>query len=79
MYCPILVFCGSLSVTFDYFVLYLTITYCPGYLAAEINAEGIRVPIEYEIPPAPNSTATESDLEVTNFKYCGFVGFLDNK
>ncbi|KAL5260203.1 hypothetical protein ACHWQZ_G010350 [Mnemiopsis leidyi] len=33
------------------------------YLAAEINAEGIRVPIEYEIPPAPNSTATESDLE----------------
>ena len=30
----------------------------------EINSEGIRVPIEYEIPPAPNSTATESDLEV---------------
>ena len=31
------------------------------------------MPIEYEIPPAPNSTATESDLEVCSGAYYSLI------
>ena len=38
-----------------------------GYLAGEINEEGILVPLEYNIPPAPNISASDSELEVGAF------------
>ena len=36
------------------------------YLASEINAEGITVPLEFELPQAPNSTITDLDIDVRN-------------